>query len=79
MKHLYRNSDGETVAADSLEEAARHHDCELGDEPEPQLEDWHQIPDEKVLRFSEEGKQKTMRAVYLAMDSATVELVLTTY
>lgn len=48
MRHLFQNRDGETIAADTLDQAARYHDCELGDWDEP-LSGWRQLPDDEEL------------------------------
>lgn len=48
MKHCFRNSDGEVVAADSAEQASRYHDVELGG-GELDEADWTQVPDDELI------------------------------
>lgn len=54
MKHTFENCDGERIAADTLEQAARYLECNLGGAAEPDLDDWEQIDDDAVFGVTEE-------------------------
>ena len=81
MKHLYRNNDGELVAANSVKQAGRYHDCTLGGEPEP-LPDWEQVPDDERITIGgvgPRGGRRRKRAGDWAAEYKRVEIVATTY
>lgn len=80
MNHLYQNEEGELVAADTLEDAARHHDCELGGSAEPD-DEWSQVPDEKVVAITdgESGERIQKTAREWAAECPSPVLVATTY
>jgi hypothetical protein len=81
MKHLFQNSDGELVAADTVEQAAHYHDCQLGGDEEPQP-GWSQVPDDKVITVHDDDdpegtSAKTARE--WAEDCDVAEQIATTY
>jgi hypothetical protein len=83
MKHLYENHEGETIAADTLEDAARYHDCELGGAAEPE-EGWSQVPDNASIPIldgddDKPGETITKTARQWAEECDHVTQVLTTY
>lgn len=81
MKHLFSNYEGEVVAADTLDQAARFHDCELGGAADPE-EGWSQIADTARIPFKEEegdDPAETKTASEWAADYNEPTLVSTTY
>lgn len=81
MKHLFWNGEGETVAADTVEEASHYYDCELGDEAAP-TNDWKLIPDETnftVREAGENGETLTKKAKEWAAECSSTTVVATTY
>lgn len=57
MKHLFENSDGEIVAADTAEQASQYHDVELSG-VSLNADEWDQLPDGAVIPFVEEDDPK---------------------
>lgn len=81
MRHLYWNGEGETVAANSLEEAARFHDCEMAGKAEPD-NDWEQIDDDDLFTINDydsDGRSVTKSAGEWAAECREVTQVASTY
>jgi len=80
MKHLYSNYENEMVDADTLEEAARYHDCELGGADYPE-DGWSQIADKAIIPIVDEetGLTEKKTAREWADEYDTVTQVATTY
>ena len=78
MKHLFVNSDGETVAADTSEQAKAYFD-ELSGYPED--DEWCQVNDDEpfAIRDCETDEVKTKLAREWASEESVPNLVLTTY
>ena len=83
MKHVYQNDDGEQIAADTKEQAARYHDCELGgakELPEDWEEDWSVVPDSSVLTINVlDGVPETKTAREWAAEHDSPNYVSSTY
>lgn len=86
MKHLYDNGEGELVVADSLEDAHRYHDIELGGEDDPAeiahlLEGWVQVEDDAEVPIIQDDEKttETKTAKEWASEHDTVTQVATTY
>lgn len=59
MKHIYSNHEGELVVADSLEEAAKHFDIDMGGKDQIQ-KGWYEIPDDAEVSITDyDGTGKT--------------------
>lgn len=54
MKHVYVNNDGERIAADTLEDAARYLECTLGGAKEPNLKSWEEIDDDATFGVTQD-------------------------
>ncbi|MEM8876024.1 MAG: hypothetical protein AAGD32_17395 [Planctomycetota bacterium] len=82
MKHLYKNNDGEVVAADSAQQATQFHDVELAGEP-ANADDWTQIPNDKVITAGADdgppGYTETHTAAEWAGEHLEPAIVFTTY
>ena len=81
MNHLYQNGEGEIVAADSLEQAIRYHDCELGGMATPE-DGWTQIPDDAKVPIGDPhgtGKTETKTAKEWASEYDEPTQAATTY
>jgi hypothetical protein len=82
MEHLYSNSEGELVVANSIDEAARCHDCELGGAAEPE-KGWHQIDDNAkvpIMQFDSDKEGEVVKtAKEWAEECDRVCQVATTY
>lgn len=81
MLHLFSNYEGELVAANTLDEAARYHDCELGGSAEPE-EGWSQVPDGArvpICDWDDTGETETMTASEWAAQFDEPTQVATTY
>lgn len=74
MLHLYSNFEGELVSADTVEQAAKYHDCVLGGEEKPR-DDWTQVQDVAFVPI--DGQIK--RASEWAAEDDSPQHVLTTY
>ena len=79
MMHCYQNDDGEIIAANSIDEAARYHDCELGGAAEPE-DGWRELPDAELVSVREDdGTVATKTAGEWAAEHGKPGYVSTTY